>query len=364
MRINKLRKAAALVCTCAMLGVAACGCGSEAPMEEYRDKVVMTVGDQEVPFSEAYFLVKWQQANYQNIIAYNGSYGDDWYAQDIFGTGESFQDYFKDYYQELLTRICVARDKFEEYGMTISDDEKGVIDQYVNQFLGENSEDALNAMLADEDTVRQVLTDYRILERVAAKEVENVDQEVSQEELREAAYTRTYDYIYVSFETKDEEGKSTLLTAAEQEDYMNQLGIIRAQTIEKGDFDQAAKDAGQTVSSHTYHPGDDESKDTLHEINDYMDTLELGAVSDVIPLDDTGVILAYMASDNTSELEDEEVLSKAKDTVIAKRKLETFQNAVKEWRAEYKDKGIKVDEDLWGKITMEEPLAAVSSKSK
>lgn len=357
MKLTSVKKAVALLGIATMLGSSIAGCGKKETVNKDADSVILTVGDQEVKFSEAYFLVKWQQANYQNVIAYNGSYGDDWYAQDIFGTGESFQDYFKDYYVELLTRICVARDKMEEYGLEITEEEKSEIDNVVKTFMDSNSQDALDAMLADEEVIRTVLTDYKILEKVAAKEVEDIDTEVSDEELKDAAYTRTYDYIYISFEAVDEEGNATVISASEQEEYLNQLGIIRAQTIESGDFDKAAEEAGQTVSSHTYTPGATQEEDSLFEINNYMDDLEIGEVSEVIPLDTTGVILAYMDSDNKDSLDDEEVLSTAKETVLSERKLEDFKETVKEWKAEYK---IELDEELYKKITMEEPLAAAS----
>lgn len=362
MKLTGLKKTVAIIGAVTMIGASLAGCGSKASNNKNldADAVIMKVGDEEVKFSEAYFLVKWQQANYQNVIAYNGSYGDDWYAQDIFGTGESFQDYFKDYYEELLTRICIARDKMDEYGLELTEEEKADIESVVKEFIDANSDEALNAMLADEDVVRQVLTDYKILEKVAAKEVEDINTDISDEELKEAAYTRTYDYIYISFETTDENGNSTTITAAEQEDYINQLNIVRSQTIEKGDFDAAAEDAGQTVSSHTYTPGATASEDRLYQINNYMDGLEIGEVSEVIPLDTTGVILAYMASDNTDKLNDEDTLNTARESILSERKLDKFQEVVKNWKSEY---NIDNKTDLWDKITMEEPLAAASSSS-
>lgn len=360
MKVMGLKKGVAILGVSAMLMASLAGCGDKnttSNKELDGTKTVLTVGDEEISLSQAYFLVKLQQANYQNLIAYNGSYGDDWYAQDIFGTGESFQDYFKDYYLELLTRVGIARDKMDEYGVEITEDEKAVIEETVNTFISANSDEALGAMLVDEDVVRQTLTDYKILEKVVAKAIEGIDTEVSDDELKEAAYTRTYDYVYISFETTDEDGNLTTVSAADKEEYLNQLGVIRAQTIEDGDFDAAAEAAGQSVSSHTYTPGATASEDRLYEINGVMDGIEIGGVSDVIPLDDTGAIVAYMASDNTDELDDEEVLAEAKENVIADRKLDKFEEVLKEWKAGY---NVELNEELWEKITMEEPLAATS----
>lgn len=324
-----------------------------------KDAVVYTVGDEQIKLSEAYFIVKWQEASYYNIFGYN--YGDDWYKQDLVGVGKPFQDYIKDSCLEILKRICISRDKFEEYGLEFTAEEESEIEAAVDKFMDSNSAEARNAMMADEDVVRTVLTDYKMLEKVAAKAVENVDTVVSESELKEKAYTRTYDYIYISFATTDENGNETMVSAAEQEDYVNILNTIRAETISGTDFDTAAENAGQTVSSHTYTPGATASEDRLYEINDYMDDLEIGEISEVIPLDTTGVLLAYMKEDNTDNLDDKETLENAREALIAERKQDLFKSVMKDWQREV---NIELDEDLWSKVTMEEPLSALSGNNK
>ncbi len=363
MKMTYIKKAAVSFALTAMMAFSLTGCGDKksAAKNSDADKVVLTVGDEKIKFSEAYFLVKLQQANTQNIISYSTGYADDWYMQDIFGNGQSFQEYFKDYYFDLLTRIGIVRDKASEFDIELTQEDKNEIEKVVDEFINANSDEALDAMLADKEVVSQVLTDYKLLEKLTAKIVDDVDTNVSDEELKKAAYKKTYDYIYISFETKDENGNSTTISAADKEEYLNQLGVIRAQTIENGDFDAAAQDAGQSVSSHSYNPGVTAAEDNLYEINNYMDDLEIGEVSEVIPLDTTGVMLGYMASDNKDELDNEELLSSTKETIISKRKLELFKETISDWKTDYK---VDLDNKLWEKITMKEPLAALSSNSK
>lgn len=361
MKFKGIKKAVAIAGITTMLAATLSGCGDKKSSTVNgldKDAVVFSVADEEIKLSEAYFLVKWQEASYYNIFGYN--YGDDWYNQDLLGVGKPFQDYIKDSCVEIFNRICVSRDKFEEYNLEFTADEEAEIEKAVEKFMDSNNAAAKDAMMADEDVVRTVLTDYKILEKVAAKAVEKVDTEVGDEELKNEAYTRTYDYAYVSFATTDENGNSTMISAAEQEDKINILNTIRAQVISGTDFDSAAENAGQTVSSHTYTPGDTAKEDNLYEINNYMDKLKIGEVSEVIPLDTTGVLLAYMREDNTNKLTDKETLDAARETIIAVRKQELYKDTLKEWLS---DEKAELDEDLWGKITMEEPLSSLTGKS-
>lgn len=360
MKLNKIKRIIAVTSVAAMLAVSLTSCGDKESKVDSadKDKVVLTVGDENINLSEAYFLVKWQEASYYNIFGY--SYGDNWYEQDLFGTGMPFQDYIKDSCKTLLERIGVSRQKFDEYGLELTKAEVSEIDKAVSAYMEANSADARNAMMADEEVVRTVLTDYKKLEKVAAKVAEGVDGEVSDEELKKAAYTRTYDYVYISFMTTDEEGNSTVLSAAEQEEKMSILNAIRTETIAGTDFETAVANAGQSVASHTYTPGSTESQDNMYEINDYMDKFEIGEVSEAVPLDDTGAIIAYMREDNTDVLDDEDVLKAAKESVISDRKIDLYKKTLREW---FDKTETELNEEEWSTITMEEPLKAYTANA-
>lgn len=359
---NKIKKLVIVTGVAAMLASSVTACGDKKSgtdsLNKDKDTVVLSVGDEKINLSEAYFMVKWQEASYYNIFGY--SYGDNWYEQDLLGSGMPFQDYIKDSCMTLLKRICVSRQKFDELGLELTSAEKSSIDKAVSSFMEANKESARNAMMADEDVVRTVLTDYKKLEKVAEKAVETVDTEVSDEEVKKAAYTRTYDYVYISFVTNDEEGNSTVISASEQEEKMNILNTIRAEVISGTDFDTAAQNAGQSVASHTYTPGADKKQDNMYEINDYMDGLEIGEVSEAIPLDTTGAIIAYVREDNSDKLGDEDVIKSAKESVISSRKSDLYKKTIKEWLA---DENIDLNEDEWKKVTMEEVVKALSSNS-
>lgn len=362
MKLIKLKKTAAVLGVLAWTAVSVAGCGDKDTTTTVNgldpNAVVLSVGDEEVKMSQAYFLMKWQQANYQNIISSYG-YGDDWYKTDIFGTGESYQDYFKKYYQDILTRICFARSVMDEYGVEITSEEQKQIDEAVSDYMSANVKSARAAMMADEDVVRQVLTDYKILEKVSAAMTEDVNKNISDEEYKEAAYTRTYDYVYVPFTTTDENGETVMMSAAQQEELYNQLSAIRTETLSTGDFENAVANAGQQVSSHTYKPSADKSDDSLYDVNQVMEDYKIGEVTEVIPLDTTGAMIAYVTGDNSDDLDSEETRSSAEEEIMLSRKQDLFESKLKEL---HEKTNVEINEELWNRITMEEPLAILSSK--
>lgn len=352
MKLKFLKKTIATISIAAMMAMSLSGCGEE---ESANSPVLLTVGDESVTLSEAYFLVKLQQAQYQTLASQY--YGETWYSSDLFGTGESFQDYYKNYFIEILERVCLAKQHMDELGVELTAEETAAIEKTADAFMEDNVKSARKAMKADRETIINVLTGYKILEKVTAKAVEGVNQEISDEELKNAAYTKTYSYIYTSLQTTDSDGNTTDMTTAERQEAISLLNNVRTEVLAGTDFDTAASGQGLTVSEHTYTPGDD--SDTLHEINKEMDKLQIGEISEVIPLDSTGLFIGHMDSDNKDELTDEEVLSVARENILKERKYEMFKGIVEGWRAEV---DVTLDEDLWSQVNMEEPLKALTEE--
>lgn len=357
MKLRKLIKTAAVFCAAAMMTISLSGCQSDNKTA-YKgldpDAVLLTVGDETVALKEAFFLIKWQQARYQTMASQY--YGEEWYATDMFGNGQTFQDYYKEYTIDILKRICLAKQRMKDYGVELTAEETQAIEKVADTFMEENVKSARAAMMADRDVVIDVLTGYKILEKVTAKAVEGVNQDISDQELHDEAYTKTYSYVYTSFQTTGEDGTTTAMSASEQQAAMAKLTQIRTDVLAGQDFDAAVSGQGLQVSSHTYKPGDD--TDTLAEINDYMDTLQMGDISEVVPLDTTGAFIGHLDSDNTDELGNEDVISEAKDSIIYTRKCEMFKGIVDTWKA---DTNIKLDEELWNKVNMKDELKALTT---
>lgn len=356
MKLRRLVKTAAVFCMAAMITASFSGCQKKEE-NTYNglkpDAVLLTVGNEKVTLKEAFFLIKWQQARYQSLLG--SQYGEKWYSSDLFGNGESFQDYYKDYTIDVLKRVCLAKQHMKEYGVELTAEEKREIETVADTYMEENVKSARESMMGDKDVVIDVLTGYKILEKVTAKAVEDVDKNISDQEIRDEAYKKTYSYVYTSFQTTGEDGKTIEMSSAQKQDALLKLSRIRTDVLAGKDFDSAVSEQSLQVSNHSYKPGD--KSDSLAEINDYMDSLQMGTVSEVVPLDTTGAFIGYLSSDNTDELDNEEVVNTAKENIMYARKFEMFKGIVDKWKA---DVEIKLDEDLWSKVNMEDELSSLS----
>lgn len=329
-----------LALTAALFG----GCGKKTSADYDPEAAIVTVAGEKVPLREAYFILKWQQASYQTMAS--NFYGEEWYNQDLEGNGQTFLDYIKTTVMETLEDMYLCRQNAEANNVTITEEQQQKIDDAVKTFLNANSSDARDAMMADEETVRRVLENYTYYNNVYNEIVKDVDTSVSEEEARQ----KTYSYIYQDLTTTDSEGKQTEMTDGQKQEYYDKFAQIANAATESGDFDQAAKDGGYEPAQHPYTAaGDDE--DSFKDINSVADTLKVGEVSKLIPVDG-GLFLICLDSEN-----DEKRTEAMRESMAAEKQAEAFEN----WLSPIREAAdIQVDEDLWGQIGFEKALASVA----
>ncbi len=344
MRTLKKYLAAALCMMMVMAMFTGCGSKSEASYDLDPDAVVATVGDDEITLQEAYFMLKWQQAEYQTMAS--SIYGDEWYNEDLEGDGQTFLEYLKESIMERIEDMHICRQQAEALGVSITEEEEEEIAEAVSSYLSSNNDDALDAMMADEEIVTEVLENYTIYMKVYNAVVADADTSVTDEEARQA----TYSYIYQDFSTTDEDGNETELTDSEKEEYYALFELIAAAAEESGDFDQAAEDAGYETASHTYTVSS-YSDDSFYEINAIADELEVGEVSDLITVDG-GLALIYLDTDN-----DEEETEDVKQELAEEKQAQFFEDWIDPLREEA---AMEIDEELWAEVGFEKALAAVS----
>lgn len=301
------------------------------------DDTVLVVGDEKVPLRKAYFLLKFQQSIVQSMQ--KGMYGDNWYSLPLYEGDRSFQDNMKDSIRNLLVRMSLARQHMDEYGVSISKDEQSRIDEAVDKFFAANSDEAAHVMMADRETVEEILTDYTILAKVIAA--------VTKDAKAEYGKAKTYSYIYGTI-TKSE---SVLERDESSESMIEAFGAIRDSVNAGEDFDTAAAEKGYPSAMHTYFIEDDSDK--LAELNEVMDELDEGQVSDIVyTKSGSGVFVGYR-----EEL-DEDSLEEAKASLLLNEKKKLLRKEVQGWMK--KTKSTKSDE-LWEQMTLRRPLAAYTS---
>ena len=131
---------------------------SGCKIRNYSSKLIdINNGEDGITLGYANFVFKYNQARYDS--QYGDSYGAKLWTEDMTGMGQTFADQVKDNIVETLETQYVIKKHADEYNVEITDEDKTKIDDTTKKFMEENSSSALNAMGADEDVVKQMLTD-------------------------------------------------------------------------------------------------------------------------------------------------------------------------------------------------------------
>ena len=131
---------------------------SGCKIRNYNSKLIdINNGEDGITLGYANFIFKYNQARYDT--QYGDSYGAKLWTEDMTGMGQTFADQVKDNIVETLETQYVIKKHADEYKVEITDEDKTKIDDTTKKFMEENSSSALNAMGADEDVVKQMLTD-------------------------------------------------------------------------------------------------------------------------------------------------------------------------------------------------------------
>lgn len=336
----------ALLCVC-MLTVAAIPLHAEEVTEEAvsttdlyggldPESVVLTVGEDKVPLKKAYFLVKFQQSIVQDMQ--KSVYGATWYRLQIYEGDRSFQDNMKESIMNLLVRMSLARQHYEEYGIRISKDEKKKIEETVDTFFASNSDKTIEAMMADEETLTEILTDYTLLCKLIAKLTKNVKVEYGE--------AKSYAYVYGSF--GDDAGLDLDEVSEETESLIEAFNNMRSRAVSSGDLKTTAANAGYGTAIHTYFIEDE--NDELAEFNRIVDGLDKGEISEVVYVgDNQGVFIGCQ-----QEL-DKDSLADAKSSLYTSEQVKVLRKQMTDWMEEAK---VVIDETIWSQVTLAKAISA------
>ena len=149
MRFKKFTALALAVVTAA--SVAMTGCGSRID----EDAVVATLGDKEISLGLANFMAQYTAVSYDSYITMGYAKENMW-SQDLSGNGKTMQDNVKD---GILTQIqtnYLLEDHMKDYGVEITDEELSDIDTAAQQFMDDNSKEAIRTMGAKKEYVAEM----------------------------------------------------------------------------------------------------------------------------------------------------------------------------------------------------------------
>lgn len=141
--------------------------------------------------------------------------------------------------------------------------------------MNDNSLDDKNLVSGNEKTVNRALTLMAVQQKMRTAIQAGADTEVSDEE----AAQKSMDYVFISYQTKDDSGNSKDVSDDEKAQLKSQAEAIASGLKEGGDLNALAEEQGATVQTLTF------DKDTTSPDEDLIkaaDALGEGESTDVI----------------------------------------------------------------------------------
>ena len=212
---NLKAKAVCAVLTASMAAMGLTGCGSD---NVDGTKTAITVNDESITLGQANFMLRYQQATMYNYYSqlysmYGMQMPSTMYDQEG-DDGKTTGETFKDQALETIEKELLMRQHAEEYGISLTDEEKEQAKEAAQAFADKNGDDVMKKLHATVEDIQDALELYVIQSRIYDPIIADVDTEVSDEEAQQT----TISYITVSTAgtEKDDDGNTIDLTDDEK----------------------------------------------------------------------------------------------------------------------------------------------------
>ena len=316
------------------------GCGSLKG-----DETVATVDDTKINADLANFFARYTQATYETY--YSAYLGEDMWTSDA-SDGKTYEESVKNTVLESLENMILLEKHMDDYNVSITDDDKTTIKEAAQQFLDDNSLDDKNLVSGNKKTVNRALTLMAIQQKMRVAIQSKADTEVSDEE----AAQKSMDYVFISYQTKDDSGNSKDVSDDEKTKLKSQAQAIASGLKDGGDMNELAEANGATVQTMTF------DKDTTSPDKDLIkaaDALEEGGSTDVIETDN-GCYVAKVTS-----LLDRTATDSKKSQIVQERQTKLYDDTVDGWR----DKAeIKVHKSVWKKVSFQKVSVKMKTETQ
>ena len=316
------------------------GCGSLKG-----DETVATVDDTKIDADLANFFARYTQATYETY--YSAYLGEDMWNSDA-SDGETYEESVKSSVLKSLEDMLLLEKHMDDYNVSITDEDKATIKETTQQFLDDNSLDDKNLVSGNKKTVNRALTLMAVQQKMRTAIQAGADTEVSDEE----AAQKSMDYVFISYQTKDDSGNSKDVSDDEKAQLKSQAEAIASGLKEGGDLNTLAEEQGATVQTLTF------DKDTTSPDKDLIkaaDALGEGESTDVIETD-KGCYVAKVTS-----LLDRTATDSKKSQIVQERQTKLYDDTVKKWR---KKADIKVHKSVWKKVSFQKVSVKMKTETQ
>lgn len=321
------------------------GCGSVN-----KDKTVATLNGEPVKLGIANFTVRLQQANADDF--YRQLFGDNVWASDMYGTGTTTEDSFKEDAIASVQEMYTLQLHMGDYGVSLSDEEKASIATAAETFMSDNKKDAIEALGATTEIVEEYLTLTTIQSKMYDAIVADADTNVTDEE----AKTSSYSYVMVS-KTSDEESESTETVesteaANETSDSVKNQASEFAKAAQTDGLEVAAEAYGYTVSNGTF-TAEDTNLDA--EVLEALQMLKEGGVSGLIDTENSYYVVRLDAE------VDEEATEENRQNIISERQEDFYNEVLDGWKETDK---WELDEKVWDTVSFDNLFTSIEESTE
>ena len=175
------KKLLILTAVFSLCAVSVTGCGKAKDTD-----VVAKVGDQEIPYGVANFYARMQQAQMESYYTAYGQDVDTLWAQEL-KDGDTYEESYRKSIMETLENFYLMEMHMEDYGVTITEEDKQKIEKAAEQFLSSNSDESKDVVSGKKEYVTRVLELMTIASRMEEPMKAEADVNVTDEEAAQKA---------------------------------------------------------------------------------------------------------------------------------------------------------------------------------
>lgn len=313
--------------TCAALALvlgatAFTGCGAKVEKLD-GTATAMVIDGVEVPAGVASFAVRYQQTQmeyyYTSMFQAYGMDSSSIWDQE-FEEGVTLGDETRNSVIEELQKMYIVREKADELGIEITEEESTAMDEAAKAFIEANEAETLEVIGVSESDVREYLELTTYYDKAFEPAIADVEITVSNEEAAQSALT----YAFKS--TRDMED------AEKEEAYTMMEGLLEdvkaSENPATADIITMGEELDESIITMDYNysvePSEDEAMDAA--LREAADSLKDGEVYDGVVEGESG----YFVVRKDAELDEEATEEKIASMMESKRQ-EAFSEIVQGW---------------------------------
>lgn len=310
-----------------MISVLFTGCGEEKPYAYEDYESLGTINGETIDFRFVYFCARYEQACLENY--YYEAMGPEMWEQEV-EAGKTFEESVKASILADLQDLLVLELFAEKEGIKIENNELLAIRKAAEEFMKDNSEEAIAKMGATKEIVERYLSLYTIFNKMYEHLIADADIDFELEEYKRS----TASYILLP---KDKYNMADALDVLEQCKADKDAITVKGEKLK--------------VTTVTYGSDGPVDVNITPDIFEILKELETGEVHDVVLTSGNNYMIVKMVE----EL-DAEASAKVKEALIEEAQTKLYDEAMEKYK---KEVTFVINEKAWAAITFDLHFALV-----